>query len=347
MSHPVHLVGSVPLADPDAVFRALSRTIGSLAPRLPDGETGVRARWMGWLEPLFADNPDFVHDGGTVTSRSTGAVTRRYRPRPGVAPEVVRFAGLRHAEIAIESYRAFADLKRQGVVAPACRYQFALAHPYAVVHRYVEAEFQAAILPVYERALLDQLRRIFAAVPHGQLAIQWDIASAIFTSLQLGDRTIFGSSKAELHPAFAAISTRIGEAIPAAVDLLYHFCYGSSGNRHTVEPLDMGDMVEQANRISAAIQRPVQLFHMPVPVERDDEAYFGPLAALRLKPGAAPCLGLVHDQDGMDGTQRRMEAARKFVKDFFIATECGFGRRNPESLEALLRLHAEIGANAA
>jgi len=49
----------------------------------------------------------------------------------------------------------------------------------------------------------------------------------------------------------------------------------------------------------------------------------------------------------MDGTQRRMEAARKFVKDFFIATECGFGRRNPESLEALLRLHAEIGANAA
>ena len=347
MSHPVHLVGSVPLADPDAVFRTLARTVGSVAPRLPDGETGLRSRWMGWLEPFFSDNPDFAHDGGTVTSRSTGAVTKRYRPRPGLAPEAVRFPGLRHAEIAIDSYRAFADLKRQGVVPPGCRYQFAIAHPYAVVHRYVEKEFQAAILPVYERALLDQLRRILEVVPHGELAIQWDVASAIFASLQLGDRTIFGSSKAEMHPAFAAISTRIGEAVPAGVDLLYHFCYGSSGNRHTVEPLDMGDMVEQANRISAAIRRPVQLFHMPVPVERDDDAYFRPLAGLRLEPGAALCLGLVHDQDGLAGTERRMAAARKHVTDFFIATECGFGRRSAESLEALLRLHAEIGAHTA
>jgi len=299
---------------------------------------------MGWLEPLFSENPDFVPSGRHVTSRSTGAVTSLYRPRPGLAAEAVRFPAMRHAEIAIDSYRAFARLKQQGVIPAACRYQFALAHPYAVVRRYVEEPCQAAILPVYEAALFDQLARILDCVPHADLAIQWDVASAIFTSLQLGEPTIFGDSKAEMHPAFAAISLRIGDAVPADVDLLYHFCYGSSGNRHTVEPVDMGDMVEQANRISASIARPIQLFHMPVPIERSDETYFRPLTALRLQPATELCFGLVHDQDGAEGTARRIAMARKFVKHFFIATECGFGRRNPESVAALLRLHAEIGA---
>ena len=332
----------MPLGNAEAVFRCVSEAVGPLLERMPDGETGVRSRWMGWLEPLFSDNPDFESSGGHVTSRSTGAVTRLYRPRPGLAAAGVRFNGMRHAEIAIAAYRDFAALKQQGIVPRHCRYQFALAHPYAVVRRYVEPAHHAAILPVYEAAILGQLARILAAIPHDELAIQWDVASAIFTTLQLGEATIFGSGKDANHQAFAEASARLGNALPASVDLLYHFCYGSSGNRHTVEPIDMADMVEQANRISAAIARPIQLFHMPVPIERTDEAYFRPLKKLNLRPETALCLGLVHDQDGEAGTRRRIAIARKYVSRFFIATECGFGRRNPASIRALLRLHAEL-----
>jgi hypothetical protein len=32
------------------------------------------------------------------------------------------------------------------------------------------------------------------------------------------------------------------------------------------------------------------------------------------------------------------------VPDFGIATECGFGRRDPATIPALLRLHAEVAA---
>jgi hypothetical protein len=34
--------------------------------------------------------------------------------------------------------------------------------------------------------------------------------------------------------------------------------------------------------------------------------------------------------------------AEKFAPEFSIATECGFGRRRPETIPELLRIHAEV-----
>jgi hypothetical protein len=109
-----------------------------------------------------------------------------------------------------------------------------------------------------------------------------------------------------------------------------------------VEPTDMGDMVALANRLTQGMARPIELIHMPVPRARSDEAYFTPLKALRLKPQTELCLGLVHNTDGVAGTRRRLATAEKFVTDFSIATECGFGRRRPETIPELLRIHAEV-----
>jgi hypothetical protein len=44
----------------------------------------------------------------------------------------------------------------------------------------------------------------------------------------------------------------------------------------------MGDMVDLTNRLCADIKRGVQLIHMPVPRDRNDDGYFEPLARLRL-----------------------------------------------------------------
>ena len=52
---------------------------------------------------------------------------------------------------------------------------------------------------------------------------------------------------------------------------------------------------------------------MPVPVERDDDAYFAPLAGLRTHAGTMIHLGLIHDQDGPDGTARRMATANRWL----------------------------------
>jgi hypothetical protein len=53
-------------------------------------------------------------------------------------------------------------------------------------------------------------------------------------------------------------------------------------------------------------------------------------------------VGLIHLTDGPEGAARRIGAARDFISDFGLATECGFGRRPPETILALLDLHREI-----
>jgi hypothetical protein len=104
----------------------------------------------------------------------------------------------------------------------------------------------------------------------------------------------------------------------------------------------MGDMVEFANRLSRNVKRPIDLIHMPVPRNRADDAYFAPLHRLTLRPETELCLGLVHYTDSIPGTKQRLATAKKYAEKFSIATECGFGRRDPRTIAELLRIHAAI-----
>src|SRR5215467_6345053 len=53
LGYGVHLVGSVPLASSEAVFRTLAAEIGDRLRRIPDGETGPRSDWIVWQLPVF------------------------------------------------------------------------------------------------------------------------------------------------------------------------------------------------------------------------------------------------------------------------------------------------------
>src|SRR5713226_5173921 len=54
-----HLVGSVPMASSEDVFRAAALILGGHLLRIPDGETGVRSGWIGWQRAVFANHPMF------------------------------------------------------------------------------------------------------------------------------------------------------------------------------------------------------------------------------------------------------------------------------------------------
>src|SRR5918992_3092299 len=55
----VHLVGSVPLANAEAVFRTVSGGLGHRLRRIPDGETGPRADWIVWQYPVLSARSQF------------------------------------------------------------------------------------------------------------------------------------------------------------------------------------------------------------------------------------------------------------------------------------------------
>jgi len=100
-------------------------------------------------------------------------------------------------------------------------------------------------------------------------------------------------------------------------------------------------MVEVANALARAVRHSIAYIHMPVPARSDDD-YFRPLQRLALSPSTEIFLGLVHASDGAEGTRLRIEVARKYVKEFGIATECGIARaRTRRMIDDLLRIHVE------
>jgi hypothetical protein len=324
------------------VFETVSSALGERLKRIPDGETGERGDWIIWLEPVFANSPALEKSDEVFRLHATAKPRIRYRLKPGFSVKDVTFDNLFYAEIAARSYRDFARLKQAGKIPPHCRFQVDLVPAHSVIWLFLQDELHAALDPVYNAAVGREIDKLVRAIPHGELAIQFDVASAVFARLERNDVSSYGRSKAEMQDTFSRILIDLAERVPPDIELLFHFCYGDSNHRHVVEPTDMADMVELANRLAQGIRRSIELIHMPVPRDRSDEAYFAPLKALRLKPETELCLGLVHYTDGVAGTRNRLAAAEKFVKEFSIATECGFGRRQPDTIPELLRIHADV-----
>lgn len=100
-------------------------------------------------------------------------------------------------------------------------------------------------------------------------------------------------------------------------------------------------MVEFSNAIFRHVKRHIDLLHLPVPRERDDDAFYAPLQNLKLPEGTELALGIIHLTGGLDAIRRRMAAANKYVKNYAIGTDCGLGRRPPETIAEVLRLHRE------
>jgi hypothetical protein len=338
----VHLVGSVPLRDSREVFETVSAALGPNLLRIPDGETGNRLDWITWLEPLFANHPAFEPSGSTFRLHSGVEGRTRYRLRPGKTIADVTFDNLFYADIAKQSYDVFAALKRQGKIPAHCKFQVDLVPAHSVIWLYVEDDLHQAVDKIFNEAVLVEIDKVAAAIPHDQLAIQFDIASAVFARLERDEPSTYGKTKQQMQETFSRIVVRLANHVPADIDLLFHFCYGDAGHRHVVEPTDMADMVEFANRLTGLITRPIQLIHMPVPRNRTDDAYFAPLKRLQLSAATELSLGLVHFTDEVEGSKARMASANKYVANFSIATECGFGRRQPETIPELLRIHAEV-----
>ena len=342
VGHNIHIVGSIPLADAQTVFETVAGALGPKLLRLPDGETGDRLNWISWLADLFDADPDFERVERDFRVHEQATIMPSFRLKAGASATALDFGPLGYAANAARSYEIFARLKAAGVIPSQCRFQVDLVPAHTIIRTFVHEDDQEAVEPIYDAALRREIDSVCAIAPRDQLAVQFDVASAVFYRLEKGEPTRYGATKAEMLDAFSREVIGLGNCVPDGVELIYHLCYGDNNHRHSIEPTDTADMVAFANLISAGVPRAIELFHMPVPRGRADDAYFAPLRDLALHPETEISLGLVHYTDGVAGTRDRISVANKHLADFLIASECGFGRRDPATIPELLRIHADI-----
>ena len=333
-----HLVGSVPLASAEDVFRTVTGVLGDCLSRVPDGETGERRRWIWWQREMLERHPamEVDREAGLLELRQwDGSLLRRselLRFKPGTDPDTVKFR-TGYAEAALASWRLFAALRRRGDVAAGLRFQVALPTPMSSAFMYVSPRAHDDYLRVYERGLLQALEAIVAGIPGDDLSIQWDVCQEVLVF-----EDYFPWRPADYRERIAALLGRLGNAVPPAVELGFHLCYGSPADQHLVMPRDTAILAEITNAILTRVARPVDFLHLPVPRERHDAPYFAPLLGVALPARTQIYLGLLHHDDDA-GDRRRMDTARLIVPSFGVATECGWGRTEPSRVESLLASH--------
>ena len=338
----VYLVGSVPMASPQEVFETVSAALGTKIKRIPDGETGERGDWITWLEPVFANNPAFEKSGKFFRVHATGTGRERYTLKQGIASKDVRFGNLFYADIAQKSYAEFKRLKDAGKIPSATKFQVDLVPAHSVIWLFLVDELHAPLDAIYNDAVKREIDKIAADIPHHELAIQFDVASAVFARLERNEASSYGRSKSEMQDAFSNIVIDLGNRVPSHIDLLYHLCYGDFEPPPRCRTHRHGRYGGLCKSRGQAHQPTHPAHPYAGAAQSDGRSIFRPLKRLDLRPETELCLGLVHYTDGVAGSEKRLAIAKKFRAKFSIATECGFGRRDPTTIRDLLRIHSEI-----
>jgi methionine synthase II (cobalamin-independent) len=345
-THPiVHFVGSIPLPDTESVFRTLSAAAGPHLTRLPDGETGIRKSWIRFLQDVLAEHPAieradvppfrFVQWDGKVVREIP-----RLRIKPGAKVDAGGFK-TGYADMAIDSWAVFERMQKAGTIPADVRFQVCLPTPIAPVYNNIVPEDRQAVLAPLTEHFAGEVAKIAAVVPNNKLAIQWDVCQEV-----LAWEGYYDKGPVDFRTETLDVLAKVGDAVPAAVELGYHLCYGSPADEHLVQPKDTALMVEMVNAIAARVARPIEFFHLPVPKGRTDDAYYAPLAGLKLRPGTELYLGLVHHNDTA-GNSARLVAARRHARVDGVATECGMARGDPARLPELLAAHVKAAELAA
>ncbi|MGE3248444.1 MAG: hypothetical protein AB7J19_19155, partial [Beijerinckiaceae bacterium] len=271
MGNNLLLIGSIPLASNEDVFRVFGGRLARHLPAVPDGETGERRSWVNRLcyqilnghadlETLRRPAPI---DGVEQLLPRTRDEAWNFRVRPGV--ERVRFGnpGMRlgYARDAAHSYFVFRTLREKGVLPQGLRFQIAIPMVNSVVRPLyfpVPGDLEK-VRPGYEEALEAEVSAILRQIPNEDIAIQWDCAweiSAVYATAK--DHP----GEAELTTHTAAIE-RLSRNIPDSVQLGFHFCFGTFGGWPAFAPASLDRAVALANASVAATHRRVDWVHIP------------------------------------------------------------------------------------
>jgi hypothetical protein len=329
------MTGSLSFPTVDEVFEHVPAIVGSAIKRIPDGEPGARNNWVGWQTETFARTPGLRRANQAELGTEYGLVPIFTLDRD-VDYADIEFPPLGYADAAIESWGKFSARKQRGYISPEIRFQVSLPTTVPLLPFFLPKD-QKGIEQAVKTALLIELNRIAENIPHDQLAIQWDVAAEV----AMLETDIFDSFLKNDLAGIIDRLARLGDAVPADIELGYHLCYGGQEGKHFKEPADLGLLVKIANGIFDNIHRPVNWIHMPVPINRDDDAYFVPLDDLRLLEKTELYLGLLHLGDGISGAKRRIASASRHIPGFGVSTECGMCGRDAEWTLQMLHLFGE------
>ena len=335
------LVGSIPLNSAAEVFETSHRYLGPYLASLPDGETGPRTIWIGYLaRDVYDGHPDIrtVQKLDVTKPTSFKDTSNRWIFRLKNSTSVPRFE-TGYARFALEFYAQLVRLRVVGKVSEKVRFQVCFPSAASAYASYFDDPNDwPRMAAAYEDAFRRDIAQILETVPADDLAVQIDVCVE-FRDIKGG---LVGSPPRpnKLEETAQAVA-RLASHVPAEVVLGVHWCYGTLGGWPMVRIDDLDLCTRLSNATVSDASRPVDYIHMPA-LRQGGDGYFAPLK--NLDTGALRIyLGIIHHTDGMEGFRRRFDVAKRHLRDFGVASVCGYGRLGADDTRAAFELHREAG----
>jgi hypothetical protein len=355
----VLLVGSMPFEDAETVFRETAKGLKGHLGCMPDGEVKERKNWVGMLpEYVFSCHPqldEVVAPGGTLEQPDLPEGVHLQELDPfwafKVKPdEKLVFDNLLYADFAIASYATFTRLRDEGVIEPGTRFQVCLPSPHSGINAFFSDKSEWPVVhAAYQAGMDHEIARILEVVPANDLVIQFDMAWEV-VDISMGDANYFSfwprQSAAEKLESHASQLSELARAVPEETLLGYHWCYGTWGGWPMTDMQDLDLCVRLCNEAVRRTRRRLDYVHMPV-IKQPGDAFFAALERLDIGDTKV-YLGLVHEDEA--DTQpflRRVQGARRHLRDFGIGGVCGYGRIDPSDLSKVLKMHTDCAAELA
>ncbi|MHB1835379.1 MAG: uroporphyrinogen decarboxylase/cobalamine-independent methonine synthase family protein [Solirubrobacteraceae bacterium] len=343
----VHFNGSVNLPDAETVMREISSRIPSGVRRMTDGEPGDRNYWISFQTRKFEQMPEFeaLARGPAYETTDDAPAMPQLRLAAGASADTIQWPNLGYADEYAKSFATFERLCTEGTIPAGVRFQMQYPTPLASMAGTIAPDDMPAVARSYEQALFADLDTALERLPHGRVAVQWDVAIE------------FGALEGAMGPKIpidqiAPGLVRCIERVPGDVPVGMHLCYGDYGHQHFKQPESLRMQVDLVNAVTAAASRPVNFLSFTVPQGRGDAAYFEPLGDLQTGSETELYFALVpyHPEEQAPSTTaeqiEHIDAAllrsSGGTRDWGICTECGMGRVDAGDVPRLLDLHKQI-----
>jgi hypothetical protein len=329
MARRTHLVGAWPGRGPE---HAIEQALDRLAPHLDrcsDGETGDRHLWCTPIIEKLRANPDveIVRDGDWSDYEHVA----QWRVRDGVTMDPDNFR--MHYELAFRNaYPSFRVL-RERYGRPDLRFQVGIVAPIDVaLYAFGDAAFaDPSILEACQAATVREIAAIHAEAGD-DVVFQLETVVALVAIAQAED----AAQEAVAAQMAGTMLDTVGRS-PAGARFGMHLCLGDFHHTAYGNMRDARPIVLLANAIAAGFpsDRVLEFVHAPFAAAKEppiaDEAFYAPLADLRLPEDTRFIAGFLHETLDTDAHRELLARIERLARrEVDVAAACGLGRRDSD-----------------
>jgi hypothetical protein len=337
------MIGSIPAVDAEQAMSQALRELGPHLAYLPDGETGDRDTWVVGAIKSLRDHPglEVKNEGGWTNYDDQ----LNFKVKKGYA-----LTGddldLGLAKAFRTSYPIFQRLRTE------------FEQPDLTFQVGIPGDFDMTLFTLGPMQAFSRREPFTAATARDIAAVHAEAGDDALFQIEVPAEQVFVAKMPKpmrglMASMMANRVVELAKRAPEGSRFGVHLCLGDLGHKALGKLPDAGPVAALGNAVVGKwpAGRTLEYVHAPL-AEGDqppvtEEAFYRPLAGLRLPADTRFVAGFVHESSSIEHAKKILGWVESHVgRTVDVAASCGLGRRSAEDAEAVMRQAAALCTEA-